>query len=902
MKHERWLHIQELFSDAIDLNEQERAAFLSRACGEDATLRREVESLISSSEKAGEFIEAAIVSAMETVTEDLQPATGNRIGPYRIERELGRGGMGNVFLAVRDDDEYRKQVAIKVVRDGLHSRELLRRFRSERQILANLDHPNIARLLDGGTTETGLPYVVMEYVDGEPIDTYCDRRRLSIGERLNLFRTICAAVHNAHQNLIVHRDLKPSNILVTTAGTLKLLDFGIAKLLNPDLSEDTETLTRTDVRLMTPEYASPEQVRGLPITTASDVYTLGVVLYELLTGQRPYHFKGHTAGEMERVVCEQEPQKPSTVVTRGKEAACETDNGAEKSAGALSRKRASTTEKLRRQLRGDLDNVVLKAMRKDTTRRYVSVEQLSEDIRRHLEGLPVLARSDSLGYRTQKFIGRHRLGVVASTVVVLLVAAMTAFYTLRLANERDRAQIEAAKAEKVSEFLAGLFEVSDPSRSRGQTVTARELLDRGAERIEKELAGQPDVQARMMDLMGNVHLGLGLYNEAAALLERALEIRLRLHGEVHAEVAQTLNALSVVNRLSGDYPKARSLAARGLEIQRRLHGQEHLAVAHSMADLAEVLRVQGDLYEAEAIYRQALAMRVRLLGAEHADVADTKNNLALTIHARGDYAGAAIMHREALDLRRRVSGEMHPDVANSYDNLALVLTALGELDEAERLGREALRLNQALLGESEPRTVRVRARLARTLFARGDLSGGEQLARQALAAFREQLGDHHPYVAQSLNDLAEMRHAAGDRADAATLYQQALTLRRQLLVPTSPSLAESLAGFGSLLMDENRNEEAEPLLREALSIRKAVMIPRHSTTGEVMSLLGACLTKLGRHSEAEPLVLEGFETLRDGCGPRDPRTQAALRRIISLYAAWGKPESEAQYKALLASA
>lgn len=902
MKHERWQRIQELFSAAVDLNEQERAAFLSRSCAEDATLRAEVESLISSGEKADGFIEAAIIGAIGTLENESEPTTGNRVGPYRIERELGHGGMGNVFLAVRDDDEYQKQVAIKVVRDGLRSRELLRRFRNERQILANLDHPNIARLLDGGTTEAGLPYVVMEYADGEPIDSYCDRHRLSITERLNLFRSICSAVHHAHQNLIVHRDLKPSNILVTTDGTLKLLDFGIAKLLNPEPTKDMEPLTRTNLRLMTPEYASPEQVRGLPITTASDVYALGVVLYELLTGQRPYQFKSYTASEMERIICEQEPRKPSIAVTHGEEGP-EAEDGPGKSAGAdaLSRKRGSTTDKLRRQLHGDLDNIVLKAMRKDSARRYASVEQFSEDIRRYLAGLPVVARGDSFRYRTQKFVGRHRIGLLASSVVVLLVAALILFYTLRLASERDRARIEAAKAEKVSEFLAGLFEVSDPSHSRGQTITARELLKRGADRIETELADQPDVQARMMDLMGNVHIGLGLYNEAALLLERALEIRLRLHGEVHTEVARTLNALSVVNRLRGDYPAARSLAARGLEIERRLHGQEHAEVAHSMADLAEVLRVQGEVVEAESLYREALAMRRRLLGEEHGDVADTKNNLALTIFARGDFTGAAAMHREALDLRRRLFGEMHPDVVNSYDNLAMVLTALGELDEAERLGREALRLNRALLGENEPRTVRVRARLARTLFVRGDLGAGEQLARQSLDAFREQLGDQHPYVAQSLNDVAEMRYAAGDRTEAETLYRQALALRRRLLAPTSPSLAESLAGLGSLLLDQNRNEEAESLLREALLIRRQVMGPRHSITGETASLLGACLTKPGRYFEAEPLVLEGFELLRDGLGPRDRMTQAALRRVIRLYETWGKPELETRYKALLAT-
>lgn len=418
MTPEKWQRIDQLFDDALELAANERAAFLDATCAEDAELRCDVESLLAATEASGDFIELPL---MTTDDDEAVSLAGQSLGPYRLLREIGRGGMGVVYLATRADDEYNKQVAIKLIQPGPPNKDLLRRFRRERQILASLDHPNIARLLDGGTTAQGVPYLAMEYIAGTPITQYCDAQKLSITARLKLFRSVCAAVQYAHQNLVIHRDLKPGNILVTADGGVKLLDFGIAKLLDTD-SGPVASNTTSGLHVMTPEYASPEQIQGEPITTASDVYALGVVLYELLTGHYPYRFKDRSLPEIIRVICEQEPEPPSRAISRVETHTA--DNGKSQtiiSAETVSRTREGKPERLRARLRGDLNDIALMALRKDPQQRYRSVEQLSEDIRRHLEGQPVLARKATFAYRASKFIRRYKTGVAAAAIILVIL-------------------------------------------------------------------------------------------------------------------------------------------------------------------------------------------------------------------------------------------------------------------------------------------------------------------------------------------------------------------------------------------------------------------------------------------------------------------------------------------------
>jgi serine/threonine-protein kinase len=528
-----------------------RQAFAEQTLGGDAEALREVLSLLRADARARGFLELPLVEPAAGGAAEAQGAAwiGKRIGPYRLVGKLGEGGMSTVYLAEREDEQYRRQVAIKVVRSAFAGEDQLRRFRAERQILASLDHPGIARLYDGGATEEGLPYLVMEYIEGEPIDDFCDRRRLTIAQRIELFRAVCSAVHYAHQNLVVHRDLKPGNILVTTAGLPRLLDFGIAKLLTPELLPAGPVTTVAWLRLMTPYYASPEQILGKPVTTGSDVYSLGLLLYKLLTGRLPRRFAGQAPAAIERVVTEEEPEKPSAAVGRGGRDGPEGPPTPE--AGqleAVARARGVRPAQLRRLLAGDLDTVVLSALRRDPQRRYGSAEQLSEDLRRHLEGLPVLAHPDSLPYRAGKFLRRHRLAVGAAAAILLLaVGAAVAFalQSARLARERDRAERERVKAQRVAEFLEEVFSLSHRADPRIEPMTALEVLERGARKLD-QMGDQPQIQAALMHTMGRIYRDLGRFEQAAPLLERALAARTKLPEAEPAEVLENMEDLGVL--------------------------------------------------------------------------------------------------------------------------------------------------------------------------------------------------------------------------------------------------------------------------------------------------------------------------------------------------------------------
>lgn len=759
MQAERVERLQGLFKQALQLNPDQQQAFLLEACPDDPQLRNEIQSLLSADQLAqdGGFLDERLLDLLPQ--HDEQPDESlldHTIGPYRLLRLIGRGGMGQVYL-VRRDQPFKHYAALKLSQHTLHNPEALQRFEMERQILASLNHPNIARLLDGGTTDEGLSYLVMDYVEGEPITRYCDTRRLSIPERLGVFTQVCRAVHYAHQNLIVHRDLKPSNILVSERGKgppqVKLLDFGVAKLLNPALSSVAVPVTRTMYRMMTPEYAAPEQVRGTAVTTATDVYALGVLLYELLTGHRPYRLTSSSALELERVICEQEPERPSTMVARD-ETVLRGDGSREEITGSsVSAVRGVSLERLRRWLRGDLDNIVMKAMRKEAHLRYGSVEQLAQDVDRYLSGRPVEARSSTMGYRVRKFVQRHRVGVAATAVFVLLLfgfAVTMVFQQTQTAQERDRAEAALARSEAVKGFLMGLFEGSDPFKVPGDTLTAHDLLAQGVERAE-ELAEEPEVQAEVLHVVGNVYEHLEEYDKAEVLLTRALALRKEVLGLEHAEVAHTANQLAWLYRRKGDYDAAEPLLREALAMRRKFLGEEHPDVATSLNDLATVLKDKGNYDAAEPLFREALAMRRKLLGEEHQVVAVSLSNLALLLFYKGDYDAAEPLFREALALFRKLFGEDHPEVATVQSNLALVMADRGDLATAESMFRKVMAMDRRLMGEEHTYVAIDMNNLARVLRNQGKNTEAETLYREALAMEYRLLGEEHPRIAQSMN-------------------------------------------------------------------------------------------------------------------------------------------------------
>ena len=877
MSPERWQRIEELFGAVVDRPPPERDTFLTQVCKGDEELRREVLSLLARDTNE-DFIRDPIASAALAFTaKPKDDLTGELIGPYRITRLIGRGGMGMVYEAERDDEQFQQRVALKIIKRGMDTDFVRDRFLRERQILASLDHPHIARLFDGGATPDGLPYFVMEFVAGEPITTYCHRHELSVNEKLKLFLKVCSAVQHAHQKLVVHRDLKPSNILITedgASGLPKLLDFGIAKLLSPDLSQ-AQTRTETALRLMTPEYASPEQARGQAVATTTDVYSLGVVLYELLTERRPHEFKTYSPAEIERAICETQIEEPSKVVGR----------------------RTGAPTRLARQLAGDLDNIMLMAMRKEPERRYQSVEQFSEDIRRYLAGMPVVARKDTFRYRSGKYVRRHKAGVAILALLAILAIAMT-IQAARIARERDRANQEAATARAVTESLVAMFEVADPSKARGNVITARELLDQGAEKVVRELKDQPAVQAKLLDTIGQLYQSIGLYDREQPLLEEALKLRRQTLGKESLDVAASLNHLGEVARLKGDYVGSEPLFREALIMRRKLLGAESREVAESLNDLGDLLVYRGNFGEAENLLREALALRRKLLGAESAEVADSLHSLGQLMWKTGKLHEGELLYQQALNLRRKMYGAEHPLVATSLNNLAIILQEQSDLKGAETLFREALVMRRKLLGEDHPEVVVSLASLAAVLKDLNEYDEAERLYRQALTLNRKVFGEEHPLLATTMHNFAMLLRDKGEYEEAEALYQQSQAMRRKLLGDGHPDVGVSLYSLAVLLYLKGEYAEAEKMERQAIDTYLKSLQPDHLRIFRSRSHLGACLVKLRRYREAEEPLLSGYAGLKATLGDQHVETQKAVGRLIELYESWGKPEKADPYRAL----
>jgi len=828
MERERWRQIEEIVQSAIDCAPPERSALLDSACGGDAELRREVDSLLALHEDGG-FTKYSGFEDGYKVLERLNERVdeGRRIGPYRVLREIGRGGMGTVYLAARDDDAFQKLVAIKIIRRGLDTDDIIQRFRGERQILATLDHPNVTRLLDGGTTGDGLPYFVMDYIEGEPIDRYCDRRELTIADKLKLFQEVCAAVTYAHQNLVIHRDIKPGNVLVTKEGVPRLLDFGIAKLLTPGTSPGEKTLT--GLRPLTPEYASPEQIRGETITTSSDVYSLGVLLYRLLTSRNPYRLADQTPAEMERVICGDEPVRPSVA------------------AGSMPGRR----------LRGDLDNIVLMAMRQEPQRRYASAEQFSDDIRRHLDGLPVIARPDTIGYRTTKFVARHKAGVAAAALLVVTLAAGV----VATAWQARVARLETAKAHRINAFLQDMLSFSSssyasPNSSKNPDIKVSEVVEQAAKRAETELADQPEVLAEMQRTIGDIYYSQGRYDQAEQILRRSLEKRRRLYGDDSHETAEALNLLANTLLRKGAKDEAEMLFRRGIEIERNQAKRGHLdvrAMAHALGDYGSMLD-QVENNAAEPYLREALQYASRLTGKDRAFLAMIENDLGNLVSRRGD-PEANRLFRAAIDEYRRLPAGAYAEMGTTLSNLAADLIAVGKYDEAEAFVREALELRQKVLGNAHPDTSMTWHRLSDVLYNKRDYSAAESASREAIEVYRR----------------------AFNRPQDS--FNFALLLNEQ----------------GMILNKMGRPLEAEASARQALEIRSRFLAPGHRLIASSKGVLGESLRLEKRYAEAEPILLESYNILKSTAGEQWPRTKEVRGSLKALYEDWHKPDQAASY-------
>jgi serine/threonine-protein kinase len=918
----RWLAASPYLNQALDLPPERRDAWLQELEATQPAIAIDLRQLLAvQTDSFGSFLSGQALPSGELG----HSYQGEVIGNYRVLRELGSGGMAVVYLAERADGHFEQHVALKILRFGADSAEARRHFAQERQILASLEHPAIARLIDGGITCGGLPYLAMEYVEGVPIDRFCDQRRLGITERLRLFLKVAAAVQYAHHRLIVHRDLKPSNIVVTPEGTVKLLDFGIAKLLDPDAFVHAAPPTRDMVRLMTPEYASPEQACGDPITTATDVHQLGRLLYELLTGRSPYPQRARNSLALLRALLESEPCRPSACLSQA-ETPLEADERA--SLERICTARAVTAQRLRQTLRGDLDAILLMALHKEPPRRYASVAQLGDDIERYLQRLPVSAYQGVRLYRAKKFLQRHLGGVVIAAWVTCTFVLLIAWYTVQLAGERDRAAAEAqrarreaATAEQIAEFLSGVFRGSNSRVARADT-TARELLDRGAERIEAELAQQPAVQARLLNVIGSVYSQYELRDRARALIERALQLNLQQFGAGSLEVAESKLALAAIIRNHDDLLAARQLIDEVLEVRQRRLGPEHIDVADTLHALAINLGRQGQSSAAIQTCQRALEIYARTVSQYDERAVNARITLGAALLTSGDPMRVRAHYEQLVPIIERSLGAEHRNLAVSLTNLASAKMQLEDYQGVEQHLQRALRILQRLYAPDHSNIQIVSITLGTLYFATGRFPEAAGRFEQAIATSHRVGAAQRGLEATAQDLMGQLLRAAGRFEAARPRFQAALDTWRQFSGKTGQDYALSLAGYGLLLLDQDKATlaaqplheamtilrgvlpsddydfasvlvaygmmlartgkaaESETHLRKAIEIYRSVLPDTHSEVAAARSALGEALLEQGKLTEAEPMLIASNELLAAQVSGARRRS---LRRLIRLY-------------------
>jgi non-specific serine/threonine protein kinase/serine/threonine-protein kinase len=803
----------ELFVRAISLAPDERRAFLERECRENPALRAEVESLIKYDRRATGDFQSTLPEAARARQEAADAEQGQTIGRYRIREVLGEGGMGVVYLA-EQLEPVRRDVALKVIKPGMGTREVIARFEAERQALALMHHPSIAEVFDAGETPQGRPYFVMEYVRGVPITEYCDGKQLTTRERLDLLVQVCDAVQHAHQNAIIHRDLKPSNVLVTSLegrALPKIIDFGVAKAASRKLTEQT-MFTELGALVGTPEYMSPEQadLSGQGVDTRTDVYALGTMLYELLVGALPFDPERLRQAGFEallRTIRQDEPPRPSArLTTLGARSA------------EVARLRRVDPRTLRAQLLQELDWITMKAIEKDRARRYGSPSELAADLMRYMDDEPVLARPPSATYRARKFVRRHRLAAVAVTVMALGLAAGTIGSTMGLMRAR-RAEIharqEAEAKGRVADFLKDLFNVSNPSEARGNSITARELLDKASDTIDRQLADQPEIRADLTATIGEVYDNLGLYGPAASLSAKALDLRRRALGAEHPDTLRSLVDVAHVSCDQGRFQDAEKFYLKVLEIERRALGPEHPDTLRTTDALAVVYEDQGRFREAERLESLALAIQERKLGHEHPDTLRCANNLANLYLSQGRDTDAERLYVRAFEARKRVLGPQHPDTVASMIDLATEFAHAGRYTEAERLYSDSLDIEQRVLGPEHPITLWAMSGLGDVYEGQRRFADAERFHTQVLRIRKRDLGPDNSDTVGSMNDLARVIAREGRFAEAEALISSALETSRRALGPAHPVTVASMYNFAFVIAVRGERDRSLAWLRRA---------------------------------------------------------------------------------------
>ena len=856
-------HVKAIFVQAVEKSGAEREAFLHQACGDNTALLMEVEAFLAASENAGDFLSFPITAltpmAFETPSGSFE-GPGSVIGPYKLLEIIGEGGFGSVFMA-EQNRPVRRKVALKIIKLGMDTKQVIARFEAERQALAMMEHPNIAKVLEAGATETGRPYFVMELVRGVRITEYCNSQKLTTRQRIELFIHVCNAIQHAHQKGIIHRDIKPSNVLVTMhddKAVPKIIDFGIAKATTQQLTDKT-LFTNYHQFIGTPAYMSPEQAQmsEWDIDTRSDIYSLGVLLYELLTGTTPFDAKqlfNKSESEIQRIIREVEPPRPSTRLNALAQASLK--DAAEQ--------RQCDPKQLSRMLRRDLDWIVMKCLEKDRTRRYDAANDLAKDIERYLNNEMVVASPPSKLRRIQKLVRRNKLvfivaGIVTASMFTGLAFSTWSFFREQLARqqaetERRTAEAEAAKSHQVAQFLEDMLNGVRPSVALGRDTTLlREILDKTAERVGTDLRDQPEVEAELRATIAQTYFGLGLYAKSEAMDRQALALRRKTFGDESPKVAESLDDLAGTLHEENKDAEGEAAVREAVAIQRSLLGPENLAVARSLHLLGILFYGQKKMTESESAFRQALAMRRKILGNDDPEAALWLNGVAIALDHQGKLAEAETAYRQALSIQKKVYGPEHPDMEVLLDNLANILIKQGKLAEAEVVAREVLALQRKMLGDEHPHELRSLWILCNVLQNQSKLAEAEGVAREILARQKKRLGDNCPEVAAALNRLGGLLAQEGRPAEAEPVLRQGLEFKGYMPLGDFPERAWAFYNYASLLGDQDRYVEAEANYRQALGLMNILFGPESWATAITMNDLADLLEKRGRATEAEPL-------------------------------------------------
>jgi eukaryotic-like serine/threonine-protein kinase len=830
MQAERWQTIQELFHRAAELPEDARQAFVRAECAADSALEAEVSSLLDADAEQAliDRTLAEVAGGVLEMPKGREATPQHEFGPWRIAGVLGEGGMGVVYLAERAD--LGNKAAIKILRDAWLSPLRRERFAAEQRTLAQLSHPSIASLYDAGTLPEGTPWFVMEYVEGKPIDIHCEAHRCSINKRLHLFREVCEAVQHAHSHLVVHRDLKPSNILVREDGSVKLLDFGISKQL--ESVDAVADQTRTAVRFLTPAYAAPEQIRGDPVGVQSDVYSLGVILYELIVGRLPFDLSGRSPAEAEKIVLEREPERPSSATRRMERVSPSAPRASEIGAGAWA----------------DLDVLCLTALQKDIQRRYRTVDALIRDVDHFLRNEPLEARADSARYRFEKFVVRHNRAVFVSVAAVLAVVALTGFYTVRVAAARNAAVDAATRAERLQKFTLDLLQGGDEAVGPSDSIRVVTLVDRGMQEA-RSLTREPATQAAIYETLGSIYTKLGKYPRADSLLRSSLEERRALFGPDHPDVAESLVALGQLREAQAEYDSAESLIGRGLKMAKKDLPARHPAVARATVALGQALEEKGDYDRAISVLDTAVMLQ-SATGESSPELSETLSALANTHFYAGHFAISDSLNRKTLAMDRRIYGPMHPHVADDLMNLGAIQQEFQNYAAAESFYRQALVITRSWYGENHPETASNLTLLGRALVSEKRYNDAAAMLRQAVTIQEQVYGPVHPRVASAINELGRVAQQQGNLDEAEADFRRMMQIYQTVYHDKHYLIGVAESNLAGVYKDRNQYDQAEKLFRDAIRRYTEELAPDHQLMGIAKVRLGETLLASRKNGEA----------------------------------------------------